>query len=45
MQEDNDLTKKKADSKLKLLKDFSFLLDLQPILINEKCTKYVLEGG
>ena len=45
MEPNSELAKKKADLKLKIIRDFSFLLDCRPVVVDERITKYVLKEG
>jgi hypothetical protein len=42
---ESEVSKRKTDAKLKLLKDLSFLLDLKVLRVDQCTAKYVLEEG
>ena len=45
MEKELEIQKKKEEKKLKLIKDFSFLLKHKSITVNEYCVKYLIEEG
>ena len=45
MKSEEEINRRKAEMKLKVLKDFSFLVKFKPLRIDERSTKYILEEG